>query len=129
MSTEENKKIIRQWFDTFNTKDLQALEMLADETWSPDCIFHGGGVIFGKGPAYVKGFVHSVFESTPDAHVEIRDVIAEGDKGACRYTVYGTNNTDGKQEVTEVMLISRFSGGKIADAYQLAVPIQTQVKV
>jgi ketosteroid isomerase-like protein len=127
MSTEANKRTIIQWFDTVNTKDLDAISRIADQTYTPDCVFRDVMTISGTGPEYVKQFLNGFFSYSPEAHIEVGDVITEGDKAACRYTVHGNNQATGKPETIEVMYIARFSGEKIGEIWQIGVPIPTVV--
>ena len=124
MSIEENKKIVICTLEAFNSKNMAEFDRLVEETTASDYILHDPGMPnFGTGPAAIKQFMHAMIENTPDIHIVVQDVLAEGDKVVTRFTVHATNTSTGKLEVTEVMVISRFSGGKIVEEWQLGVQI------
>ena len=69
---------------------------------------------------FVTGF-HTTF---PDAHFNIEDMIAEGDKVAMRYTFSGTHKGDymgiastGKQVTATGISVSRIAGGKVQETW------------
>lgn len=60
----------------------------------------------------------------PDLRVEIEDVIAEGDRVACRNTVTGTHRGEyrglaptGRTVTYSEMFVVRFTGGRIAEIW------------
>jgi hypothetical protein len=61
----------------------------------------------------------------PILHIVFQDEIADEDKIATRFGVHATNTLTWKSEVTDMMCISRFSGGKIVEEWQLGVQIPT----
>ena len=40
MSTEQNKAVLRRWFEAQNTGDVNVMDKLADETMSADYVLH-----------------------------------------------------------------------------------------
>ena len=130
MTVEENKKLVKMSMEAFNMRDLAEKDRLVDEIFAPDYIVHDPGwPDFGIGPEAVKHFMHAAIENSPDIHVVLQDMLAEGDKVTSRFTVHATNPSTGKPEVTEVMCISRISGGKIVEEWQLGVEITQPVEV
>jgi predicted SnoaL-like aldol condensation-catalyzing enzyme len=124
MSIEENKKLAICFVEPFNSKNMAEIDRLVDEIYASNYILHDPAwPDFGTGPAPVKQFLHAMVENSPDAHIVVQDVFAEGDKVVTRFSVYATNTSTGKPEVTEVMVITRFSGGKIVEEWQLGVQI------
>jgi predicted SnoaL-like aldol condensation-catalyzing enzyme len=129
MTTEENKHMAICTLEPFNSRNMADLDRLVDEIYASDYILHDPGLPdFGTGPDPVKKFSHALIENTPDIHLEVKDVFGEGDKVATRFTVVATNPLTKKPEVTEVMVISRFSGNKIVEEWQLGVQIEVPVK-
>ncbi|HEU4751475.1 MAG TPA: ester cyclase, partial [Armatimonadota bacterium] len=64
-----------------------------DEMWAPCAVAHGLGEA-GQDLSGVEGFkaLHRKFLSAfPDLHIEVDDVVAEGDRTAARYTCTGTH--------------------------------------
>jgi steroid delta-isomerase-like uncharacterized protein len=86
---EQYETLLHGWFDkVWNKRDRAAIR----EMLSEDCINHG---LSGPGGDPVRGFdgfeqFHSAFlNAFPELHIEVDDVIADGDKLAGRYTVTG----------------------------------------
>ncbi|HMQ05237.1 MAG TPA: ester cyclase [Pyrinomonadaceae bacterium] len=86
--------LLHRWFEeVWNQKRTSAIyEMMTEET-----IIHG---LSGPGGPPVLGAsdfekFHSTFVSAfPDVHVEVFDVVSEGNKMACRFTVTGRQMGD-----------------------------------
>ena len=75
MSTEENKTIVRRWFEAGNT-DLDA----ARELLAPNFVSRIGGSPPIQGFEGWKQFATMFRSAFPDFRVTIDDLIAEGDK-------------------------------------------------
>jgi steroid delta-isomerase-like uncharacterized protein len=92
--SEENKALLRRWFDeVWNKKNADAI----DEMLAADGIAHGLSDDENqplKGPAGFKPF-HDVFRGAfPDIEVVVEDMIAEGDKVVARCSVRGNHTGD-----------------------------------
>lgn len=122
MSTEANKAVVRRNFEeSWNQANLAVV----DELFAPD--FMGYFAIHPEplaGPAAYKQFMSGYFVAFPDAHFEIEDIVAEGDKVAAYWTVRGTHQGDlagipptGKPITVTGMWIHRIAGGKIAEQW------------
>ncbi len=121
MSTEENKEIIRNFFEKWNSKDR---EELLEKYLSPDCVMHGGD---GTSTEYeeMKKFFASLGQAFPDQLIEIRDVIAEGDKvvvlmqdsGTMKGPMMGLEPT-GKRFSVPAIEVFRLADGKIAEMWE-----------
>ena len=91
---EENKQLGKRWFDEVWN---QGRDGAIDELLSPE------GVGFGlaetgteiRGPEALKPFVRNLRNAFPDMHIELEDVVAEGDKVAIRFRVTGTHEGSG----------------------------------
>src|SRR5258708_35723537 len=86
MSIEENRAVIRRFWEVVNQGDLNAL----DETLAASY----KGRVPGLEPldcAGVKDVVAQYRSAFPDLHVTIDDMLAEGDKVATRFTMVGTH--------------------------------------
>jgi predicted SnoaL-like aldol condensation-catalyzing enzyme len=128
MEIEEFKKKAIRPLEVFNSKGVKEFDQLADELFAPDFILHDPGMPdFGTGPAAIKRFMHRVVENQPDVHIVVDDVIAEGDRIVTRFSVYATDTSTGKPVVTQAICISRFSGEKIVEEWQLGVKIPAWV--
>lgn len=102
--SEENKELVRRWYQDWNSGNLDDVdEFFAD----PDLaarIRRGYGV-------YIAAF--------PDLHSSIEELIAEGDKVACRSNMTGTQDGEikgiaptGRQIAMDCAEIFRIEDGK-----------------
>jgi predicted SnoaL-like aldol condensation-catalyzing enzyme len=112
MSPEENKAIIRRVIEELvNQGNLCIINevfapMFVDRS-SPDQ---------PPGPDGVKGFVSLVRARLTDLHVDIDDLIAEGDKVVVRTTWQGTSQN--KSQVKRTMIqIFRLAEGQIIEEW------------
>ena len=113
MSLEENKAIVRRFFDALNRKDLTLL----DEIVAPDYVDQTRQL---RGRENLKQLVTLVFKALPDFHETLEDIIAEGDKVWVRFKVEGTHTGEyrgiaptGKKITVVGVLIYRIVKGKI----------------
>jgi predicted SnoaL-like aldol condensation-catalyzing enzyme len=83
MTAREIKLFVRNHFEEFvNRKNLD----VADTNFAPEFQDHGADVPAGTppGPAGAKAYVGGAYKKFPDLHVEILDLIAEGDRVVVR---------------------------------------------
>ena len=123
MSLEENKAIVRRWFNAQSsaTYDLVTLDKLT----APDFVYHNPGqpdvhtheerkqkVIIGFSAAF------------PDLKYDLKDIIAEGDRVALRYSFSGTHKgeymgiapTNKHIDLTSLCIV-RLAEGKVAEMW------------
>jgi predicted ester cyclase len=100
--SEQNKEIVRSYYErVLNGRDLDAVgEFFADE----------------RMVEMVKGGCFSYFESFPDLHVAVDDMIAEGDRVFVRTTMTGTH--DG--EYKGIPATGRHVAADCAEVFRLA---------
>jgi steroid delta-isomerase-like uncharacterized protein len=91
-TTEENKAKVRRMIEEVWNKGNLAL---VDELVAPNYIYHFPGREDIKGPEGLKQYVTMVRTVFPDLHITIDDMVAEGEKVACRYTCQGTHKGKG----------------------------------
>ena len=122
--SEENKQILRRWFEeVWNKGRAEVIEELFDE----DGIAHGlsedpSNPI--KGPRNYRPFYEVLRKAFPNITIEIEDMVAEGDKVAARCSVRGKHEgelmgraaTQAPVEFTG-MTIVRIDNGKIVEAW------------
>ena len=88
MSTEENKAVIRRFMEAGNKQDMEAIWECID----PQCTFP---VLtrFGLAPTFevYQKFLTSYFQSLPDVHFTIEEMVAEGEQVWARITIRGTH--------------------------------------
>jgi len=123
MSTEENKALVRRFFEeVLNEKRLDR----ADELVAPDYLDHAA--LPGQGPG-LEGAKQQrwamYFAAIPDLHSTIDDLVAEGDKVVVRYTGEGTQQGEllgipptGKRFRFSGICIIRLAEGKIAENWE-----------
>ena len=122
--SEENKALIRRWFEEVWNKGR---EEAIDEMFATDGIAHGLAEEPEKkmrGPRDYKPFYQKFRAAFPEIEVVVDDTIAEGDKVAARCTVRGKHQSDslgfaatGKSTEFTGMTIVRIADGKIVEAW------------
>jgi predicted SnoaL-like aldol condensation-catalyzing enzyme len=93
---DEMKRFVRDHFEEFvNRRNLD----IADRNFAPEFVDHGADVPPGlpPGPLGAKLYVGGVLKKVSDMHVEIKDLIAEGDKVVVRNIWRGTEIAGGKK--------------------------------
>jgi hypothetical protein len=124
MSTENNKTIVRRFFDeVVSNGNLRVV----DELCSPDYRVHATL----SGPDAIdldqtKELVRSFRSSFPDARITIEDIVAEGDLVAARMMEQGTHAGEfrgipptGRRVTYGSMTFLRIVDGKIVDHWGL----------
>jgi predicted ester cyclase len=116
MLTEENKAIVRQYFERWGVPEAER------EALAPDSVAHMPGIpepMNREAFIQYQGVVLSVF---PDFAPTLEDQIAEGDKVANRLVFHGTHQGDfqgipptGKQVALTATTIERVVDGKIVE--------------
>jgi len=123
MSKDENSNVIIQWFNTVNKGDMLLLDKLAGELFTADFFEHDPRMPdFEPGPAGVKRFIHQVLKENTGVHVTVHDIFACEHKTAYRFTVSMTEAESGKPVTLQLLAITRFVDGQIAEEWQLGVP-------
>ena len=122
MSTEENKALVRRFYDEVtNGRNVAVL----DELLAPN--FEGfkvEGSDHGQNREEFKHMITMLLNAFPDHHQTIHDWIAENDKVVTRWTVQGTQQGEyvgiaptGKQVKITGMDIFRIVDGKIVEVW------------
>ena len=107
VSTERNKTIVRRYIDELNKRNLAILEELVADDFR-DVVLDG----------YQRKIA-----SFPDYHVEVDDMIAEGDQVMVEWTHTGTHRGEydgvaptGKTITGHIISVYRVIDGRIVDA-------------
>ncbi len=119
MSTEDNKALLRQFYEeVLNQHNLAAMEKYI----APDCMDHTLPPGMPQGIEGVKMFTSIFLTAFPDIRNKAEDMIAEGDKVVARISFDGTHQgafqgipPTGKQVKVPGIDIVRISGGKIVE--------------
>jgi ketosteroid isomerase-like protein len=123
VSTDQNKTLLRRWIGALNTRNENVLDKLADGLYTADYVLHDPGLpTLLSGPVGGRQSMRGAFATIPDGHITVEELIAEGDKVASHFKVYGTDVSTGQATTLVIMAISRFSGAKIAEEWEFVVP-------
>lgn len=108
----ENKTVVRQYFDTWGTKEWLA----------PDFVAHMPGIPEPMNREAFVQFQGVLLAAFPDLALTLEDQIAAGDKVANRLVFQGTHKGDfqgipptGKRVAITAITIERVAGGKIVE--------------
>jgi steroid delta-isomerase-like uncharacterized protein len=124
-SLEENKELVRRLYEEgFNEGDLDAV----DELVSPDVVTHNPIILDAPtGSDSIRGGIEMIRSSFPDFHVEVVELIAEGDRVASFLRMTGTNTGDyrrggatGRSGTMRAFFIWRIEDGKLVESWGLA---------
>ncbi len=117
MSLEENKAIVRRYYEELNKGNLD----VADEVFAPNYIHReASGEIVFQGLEEDKRRSARNRTVLPDVQWTVEDMVAEGDKVVVRLTFRGTHRGElrgiaptGKELALTGIVIFRLAGGKI----------------
>lgn len=127
MSAEENKAIVRRWFEEL--RSLEGTEKAADELLASDFAGHCPPTPDFHGPEGYKQWIAKSFQAYPDVRFVVEDVVAEGDRVAVRYTMRGTHEgthegttrmgvaPTGREVEASIISILKVADGKIAEMW------------
>lgn len=120
MSVEQNKALIRRWYDEiWNKQNLEVIDELA----APDFVSHRENVSREQ----VKEGIAGMFAAFTECSVRIEDMFAEGDK-VCTRTVISSRHTGeymdipatGKEITIPGISVHRIVDGQITDDWASA---------
>ena len=119
MSAEQNKAIVRRFFEAFGANDQAALK----EVLAPDLVAYSHGTPDPQNRDMHLQGIHMWNAAFGDTHFTVEDQIAEGDKVATRVTMRAIHNRgdfqglppSGKQIETSGVTFERIKDGKIVE--------------
>jgi steroid delta-isomerase-like uncharacterized protein len=119
---ERNKAIVRAFVDAVNARDWPALDALV----APGFVRHstaGGQPGVGSRADLVR-VLRSECDTFPDAHEQVEDLVAEGDRVAVRHRFTGTQRgalgrypASGKVMTADYIAIYRLERRRIVEAW------------
>ncbi len=121
MSSEENKRLVRRFYEEIDKGNIDAM----DDFVAEDYVDHNPPPFpgLGKGRDGLKQVFKIFLEATPGYH-QIEDQIAEGDKVVTRLTAYGKHQGDlpgaprtGHDLKMTSITIHRIANGKLAEKW------------
>ena len=119
MTSDQMKRFVRDHFENFVNKQNAAV---IRENMTPDFRDHDGP---GGKPAGLEAderMMIAMYKSMPDLLVTIEEMIAEGDKVACRNIWRWTDSASGKKMQFHGFVLWRFEGNKIAERWATVSP-------
>lgn len=121
---DKNKAYVRRFYeDYYNNVRLEAI----DDMFSPSYVHHTPEVLEGK-MDYEEYREHmlSISRAFPHMKVVVEDQVAENDKVATRFTMYGIQEGDlpgiparGKEIKVAAITIFRLEDGKISEGWEI----------
>ena len=119
MSIEENKALVRRWFEEAYRDDT-----VADELVAPDYVGRFPPNPDVRGREAIKQFNRETVTAFPDLQLTLDELIAEGDKVVVRWTMRGTHLGElrggiaptGKAFTVTEMTTNRVADGLVAKA-------------
>ena len=121
MTFAEMKQFVRDHFHEFvNRKNLN----IADVNFAANFVDHGSDVPPGlpPGPAGAKAYLAGAFQKFPDIHVEILDLIAEGDKVVVRNRWTATDASTSTRMEFSGMVIWRIENRQLIERWAYLTP-------
>lgn len=121
MTLDEMKQFVRNHFEQFvNRKNIA----IGDVNFARNFVDHGADVPPGlpPGPEGAKQYVSGALKRVPDLHVNIDDIIAEGDKVVVRNTWTGTDREAGKKIHFSGIVIWRMENRKLVERWAYLEP-------
>jgi ketosteroid isomerase-like protein len=119
---DDSKDTIFRWFRAVNEGDVPLLEKLADELFTPDFMEHDPRMPdFEPGSAGIKKIIHQVREEFSGIHATVHEIFSCEDKVAYRFTLSMTEISSGEVVNVQLLALTRFDDGKMAEEWQLGV--------
>ena len=123
MSGEENKAIVRRFIEAYNTRNLDAFDVLV----APDYIDHTHQQ---QGRESYRQLFELAFTAFPDWYEQIEDIIAEGDKVWVRVNATGTHTGEwnlsgvalpptGRKVSLPMVFIWRIADGRLTEGWEV----------
>lgn len=123
MSTEENKALMRRFYEEISKGNLAVVNELTAADLVDHSPFVPGLAPGRQGTLELFTMIRAAF---PDLRVTAEDMVAEGDKVAARATMSGTHKGEfmgiaptGKQITVGVIEILRIAGGKMVEHWNV----------
>lgn len=124
LTLEQMKQFVREHFEDFvNRRNAGVIR----KNMTPDFYDHDGP---GGKPTGVEGdeqMMLSMYKAMPDLHLNIEDMIAEGDKVVCRNFWRWTDSASGKKMQFHGFVLWRFEGNKIAERWATVTSLAEEI--
>jgi steroid delta-isomerase-like uncharacterized protein len=118
--TEGNKAIVSAFVEAVNAQDWERI----DELVAPEFVRHSSAAPGVQSRDDLKRFLRAEYETFPDAHETLEDLLAEGDRVAARHRFQGTQKgpmgpypPTGRTMEANYIAIYRVEQGQIVEAW------------
>lgn len=129
-----NKAAFGRLHEAQSSGDVEVFRKVIDEVVHPDVLIRTPLPIEATGAEALKQVSEILLRAFPDLHIEVEDMIAEGDKIVFRNTVTGTHRGEymgvpptGRFITYREIMIARFVDGRIAETWGI-VDVLAQMK-
>jgi steroid delta-isomerase-like uncharacterized protein len=119
-----NKATFARLHDAMNARDAALMAKTIDEVVAADAVVRTPLPIGVTRAEALNRVWSTLLRAFPDLHVEVEDLIEEGDKLVCRNTVTGTHQGEylglaatGKAVTYREIFVFRFADGRIAETW------------
>jgi steroid delta-isomerase-like uncharacterized protein len=135
-ATEESrtKATLRRFVDATNSGDTELISQAVDAIFDPDVQISTPLPVEATGAPAIKEVFTTLLRAYPDLHIEVDDLIEEGDKVVARQTVTGTHLGEymglaptGRPVAYNEVFIFRYVDGRIAETWGV-VDVLSQMK-
>jgi steroid delta-isomerase-like uncharacterized protein len=123
MSVEQNKALVRRSVEEFYNRENVNVDVV-DEIYAADFVSHDPAGFKAGGMEQLKQLMTSIYAAFPDFHLDIDELIAEGDKVVKRFTIHCTHQGEfmGVPPTGKAITFSgtdtyRIAGGEIAEEW------------
>jgi len=119
LSLDKMKAFVRRHFEDFVNRKMPEVAL---RNFSEDFLDHDepGGVAVG--PRAAMGMMAAAYERWPDLHVNVEDLVAEGDKVMVRNVWTATDKATGRRITFRGFVLWRFANGKIVERWATLTP-------
>jgi predicted ester cyclase len=119
LTLEQMKERVRSHFEDFVNKRNAGV---IHKNMTADFYDHDGPSGKPTGLDGDEKMMMAMYQSMPDLHLTIEDMIAEGDKVMCRNVWRWTDTASGKKMQFHGFVLWRFEGDKIAERWATVAP-------
>ncbi|MGV3515710.1 ester cyclase [Luteitalea sp.] len=116
------KRLVRDFVDAINRQDWDALDLVMSPCFIRHSTAAGPQVVASRDD--LKRFLQSEYSTFPDAHEQLVDLIAEGDRVAARHRFTGTQRgamgpypPSNRTMTSDYIAIYRIENGQIVEAW------------
>lgn len=124
MSPEEIKALQRRFYDDCNKGKSAAIAAL-DDLFANDIVWHSATGKDIRSVENLKQSFNAAYNTFPDTHYTIDDMIVEGDKAVTRFTFTGTHKGEfkgipptNKKVKVWAIAIARIADGKFMEVWE-----------